>query len=77
MRAADALQFHLSTYQKAPAALWREFLQALHEGAGDEVMNSALGLAVRMAILGRIQNDDASERRHAGRGSGFPNRRQF
>jgi hypothetical protein len=79
MRAAEALHSQLSTWGKADAALWRNFLQALHEGAGDEVMNSPLGLTMQLAILGKIQGDsDASLQRSAGRGSGFPkHRRQF
>jgi hypothetical protein len=72
MRAADALHSQINEHGKADAALWQAFLQALHEGAGDEVMGSPLGMAVQMAILGRIYgNDDASERRRS-RGSGFP-----
>lgn len=73
MRAADALHSQLSTWGKADARLWRSFLQALHEGVGDEVMNSPLGLAVQMAILGRMKNgnDDAGERRPKP-GGGFP-----
>jgi hypothetical protein len=77
MQAVDALQFHLSSYGKADAALWRTFLQALHEGAGDEVMNSPLGLAMQMAILGRIENaNDASDRAVRKPGLGFRERRQ-
>jgi len=74
----NALLFHLSTYGRADAALWRDFLQALLDGAGDEVMNSPLGLAVQMAILGRIQGDSNGNGRAGlpSRGWGFPSKRQ-
>jgi hypothetical protein len=70
---AQEIQFCLNTYGKADAALWRRFLEALHKSAGDEVMNSPLGLTIQMAILGRIQNgnDGASEPRRKPSG-GFP-----
>jgi hypothetical protein len=67
MRAADALRVQLNEHGKADAALWRAFLQALMDGAGD-AMSSPLGMAIQLAIVGKIQgdrnaNDDASERR--------------
>ncbi len=79
--AALALASELNETGKASSNAWRIFLTALHEGAGEEVMTSALGLAVRMAILGRIDGDtengnDASVRRQqSSRGAGFPIRR--
>jgi hypothetical protein len=75
LAAAETIQFHLCSYGKCDAALWRDFLQKLHKGAGDEVMGSPLGMALQMAIHGRILGDpngDASVQRRAGRGSGFP-----
>lgn len=58
LQAAEQIQFCLNTYGKADAALWRDFLQKLWNGAGDEVMNSPLGLAMQIAIQGRIQGDN-------------------
>ncbi len=81
LRAADALRVQLNEHGKAPASMWRDFLQALHEGAGD-AMSSPLGMVMQLAIVGKIQGarndtDDASERRRSP-GAGFPaNRRQF
>lgn len=80
VKAAEQIQFCLNTYQKADAALWRTFLQALHEGAGETVMFSPLGMVMQLAILGRIQNGNdgaALPRRKPTAGSGFPNKRQF
>jgi hypothetical protein len=77
MQAVDLIQFHLNTYGKTDGKLWRDLLQALHDGAGDEAMGSPLGLALQMAIHGRIQNgnDDSASERRPKPGGGFPNRR--
>jgi len=78
LSAAETLNFHLNAYGKADASLWRELLEKLFEGAGDELMGSPLGLTIQIAILGKIQGDsDASVQRRAGRGSGFPGRKLF
>ena len=74
LKVAEEVQSCLSTYGKCDAALWRRFLETLWKGAGDEAMGSPVGLAIQMAILGRIndgRNDDASERRRKP-GGGFP-----
>jgi hypothetical protein len=79
--AALAVARELAETGKASSNAWRIFLQALWEH--EEVMNSPLGLAVQMAILGRINGDnengngnDASARRQqSSRGAGFPIRR--
>ncbi len=74
LRIAQELQFCLNTYGRADTSKWREFLEALHQGAGDEAMSSPVGLALQLAILGRIQgeqNDGASLPR---RGGGFPSK---
>jgi hypothetical protein len=77
--AALALHRELSESGKASANAWRVFLTALHEGAGEEVMTSPLGLAVQMAILGKIEEskngNDANVRQQSSRGAGFPIRR--
>jgi hypothetical protein len=76
VRIAEEIHFLLNSYGKCDAAKWREFLAALHEGGGD-AMNSPIGLTLQLAILGRIKGDsDASLQRSAGRGSGFPNKKQ-
>jgi hypothetical protein len=73
LRLASEIEFCLSSYGKCDAGKWREFLQALHEGAGEEVMGSSIGQVLQLAILGKIRGDsDASLQRRAGRGSGFP-----
>ena len=73
MRAADALHLQLSTWGKADARLWRNFLQESMDGGGETAMSTPIGMAVQMAILGRIQNatDDTSECRPKP-GGGFP-----
>ena len=63
----------------APGWLLREFLQALHDRAG-EAMGSNIGIALQMAVLGKIQgvtngNDDADARRRKPYG-GFTGRRE-
>jgi hypothetical protein len=78
MRAADALRVQLSEHGKANAALWRAFLQALMDGAGD-AMSSPIGMAIQLAIVGKIQgetNGDTSECRSRKPSGGFP-QRQF
>ena len=55
LRPAEALCAELNQHGRARAESWRAFLRALHEGAGEAVMSSPLGLAVQLAIVGRIQ----------------------
>jgi len=57
LSASETIQFHLNTYGRCDVRLWKDFLEKLHKGAGDEVMGSPLGLATQLAILGRIQGD--------------------
>lgn len=52
LRAADALRVQLNEHSKAPASMWRAFLQALLDGAGD-AMSSPIGMALQLAIVGR------------------------
>jgi hypothetical protein len=77
LRAADALRVQLNEHGKAPASMWRAFLRALMDGAGD-AMSSPIGMALQLAIVGKIQeredDDDATARRPSPR-AGFP--RQF
>jgi hypothetical protein len=79
--AALAVARELRETGRASSNAWRIFLEALHEGAGETAMNSPIGLAIQMAILGRINGDnengnDASVRRQqSSRGAGFPIRR--
>ena len=77
LKKADEIQFLLNTYQKADATEWRDLLQALFDGAGEEAMSSPLGMAIQTAIQGRIQNDNGASvpRQRRPRG-GFPQRRQ-
>jgi len=78
LQAADALRAQLNEYGKADAALWRTFLRCLMDGAGETAMASPIGMALQLAIAGKIQgdrnaHDDASERRRKPSG-GFPGR---
>ena len=80
LKLADQIFLNFQKDGTAPSWLFREFLQALHDGAGDTAMSSPVGLILQTAILGKIGdkngNDDASERRRSP-GGGFPSRRQF
>ena len=61
LRIAEEIQFCLNTYGKCDAAKWREFLQALFEGAGDEAMSSPAGLVLQLAILGKIRGEQMEQ----------------
>jgi hypothetical protein len=81
LRAADALRVQLNEHGKAPASMWRAFLQALIDGAGETAMSTPVGMALQLAIVGKIQgerneNDDASERHQRRPGEGFPGNRR-
>jgi hypothetical protein len=69
LKAADALQAEIAANGTAGPGLWRNFLQALFDGAGDLVMGSPLGLAIQIAVSGKIRegetHDDANERRRS------------
>jgi hypothetical protein len=56
LRIAEEIHFHLSSYQKAPASLWRELLQALHQHP--DLMESPVGMTFTYAVLGRMNNDE-------------------
>jgi hypothetical protein len=73
LRIAEEIHFHLSSYQKAPASLWRELLQALHQHP--DLMETPLGMVFTFAVLGRMNNANggASE---PSRGGGFPGHRR-
>lgn len=72
---ADALRVQLNNAGHAPAGLWRNFLQSLMDGAG-EAMETPVGVALQLAIVGKIQgdrNDDrTSEPCRAKPSGGFP-----
>ena len=75
--AALSLALELNQMGKDSANAWHIFLEAHHEGAGETVMSSPLGLAVQIRIIGTIEGDrngnDASARRQkSSRGAGFP-----
>jgi hypothetical protein len=55
LQAADALRAQLNEHGKASAAMWRAFLQALMDGAGETAMSTPVGMAIQMAILSKIQ----------------------
>ena len=61
MRAADALRVQLNGHGKADATLWRAFLQALMDGAGD-AMSSPIGVTLQLAIVGKIQRRQKCKR---------------
>ena len=48
LQAVDALLRELNALGQAPAAMWHSFLQALHDGAGADVMASPLGISWRL-----------------------------
>lgn len=78
---ADALRVRLNNAGEAPAWMWRAFLQALMEGAGD-AMSSPIGIAIQLAIVGKINSgetnaNDTSECRNGKPSGGFPSKRQW
>ena len=75
---AEEIQRDLDKSGTCAASKWREFLQALHRSAGDEVMGSRVGQALQLAILGRIQQGDQNGNANLrSPGGGFPPKRQW
>jgi len=50
LQAAEKIQFHLNSYGRCEARLWKDFIEKLYQGAGDEVMGSPLGMAIQPTI---------------------------